>query len=305
LTKLFANVIVNPAAGANSTRHKWPGLCSLLKKVGLPFDFQFTEGKGHAIELARDASEKGYRYVVAVGGDGTVHEVANGIMQKRCQDPTSLGIICTGTGGDLSRSLGISHNYNQACNVLANPREITLDIGRVEYQKKGQTLKRYFINSAGIGFDAKVAEATEQLPKYFGGTLPYLAGLIRSFLFYRNKEISFKVGDQPEQKTRILSLVVANGRYFGGGMLIAPEAKLDDNLLDIVVLGNFGKIELLQNLKKVYAGTHLSHPKVKLVKDKRIVIQSKQSFLLHADGEILGEGPVSFSLLPKALTVLV
>ena len=305
MTKLFANVIVNPAAGANSTHRKWPGINSLLKKVGLPFDFQFTEGKGHAIELARTASEKGYRYLIAVGGDGTIHEVANGIMQKVSPDPTSLGIICTGTGGDLSSSIGIPHDYNQACNILANPREIRLDVGLVEYQNIGRTLKRYFINSAGIGFDATVVEATEKFPKYFGGTLPYLAGLIRSFLFYRNKEISFKAGDQPEQKARILSLVVANGRYFGGGMLIAPEAKLDDALLDMVIIGNFGKIELLQNLKKVYAGTHLSLPKIRLIKDKRIVIKSKQRFLLHADGEILGEGPVSFSLLPKALTVLV
>ena len=305
MSKLFAKVIVNPTAGANSTHRKWPGISSLLKKIGLSFDFKFTEGKGHAIELARAAAEKGYKYLVAVGGDGTIHEVANGIMQKGSPERTSLGIICTGTGSDLSRSIGISHDYNQACHNLANPREITIDVGLVEYRKNGQTLQRYFVNSAGIGFDATVVDAVEKLPKYFGGTIPYLTGLIRSFLFYHNKEVTFKIGDQPSEKARILSLVVANGRYFGGGMHIAPEAKLDDNLLDMVVLGNFGKIELLKNLKKVYTGTHLTHPKVKLVKDTRIIIESAQKFLLHADGEILGEGPVAFSLLPKALILLV
>jgi diacylglycerol kinase (ATP) len=296
---------VNPTAGANSTHRNWPGISNLLKKVGLSFDFQFTEGKGHAIELAKTAAEKGYQSLVAVGGDGTIHEVANGLMQKGSHGPTSLGIICTGTGSDLSRSIGIPHDYNQACHNLANPREITIDIGMVEYHNKGQTLQRYFVNSAGIGFDATVVDAVEKLPKYFGGTIPYLTGLIRSFLFYRNKDVSFKVGNQPVQTARILSLVVANGRYFGGGMHIAPEAKLDDNMLDMVILGDFGKLELLNNLKKVYSGTHLTHPKVKLVKDTRIVIESVEKFLLHADGEILGEGPVAFSLLPKALTLLV
>ena len=305
MSKLYAKVIVNPTAGANSTHHKWPGISSVLKNIGLTFDFQFTEGKGHAVELARTAADKGYKCLVAVGGDGTIHEVANGILQKSCPDPTSLGIICTGTGSDLSRSIGISHDYNQACNNLANPREVTIDVGLVEYSKKGQNLQRYFVNSAGIGFDATVVDATEKLPKYFGGTIPYLTGLVRSFLFYRNKEVSYKIGDQPVQKAKILSLVIANGRYFGGGMQIAPEAKLDDSLLDMVVLGNFGKIELLKNLKKVYSGAHLSLPKVKLYKDKKLVIESSQKFLLHADGEILGEGPVAFSLLPKALTLLV
>jgi diacylglycerol kinase (ATP) len=305
VSKLFAKVIVNPTAGANSTHRKWPGISSLLKKVGLAFDYQFTEGKGHAIELARTAVEKGYKCLVAVGGDGTIHEVANGILQKGSADLTSLGIICTGTGSDLSRSIGISHDYDQACRNLANPKEITIDIGLVQYHKKGRNLQRYFVNSAGIGFDATVVDATEKLPKYFGGTIPYLTGLIRSFLFYRNKEVTFKIGDQPAQRARILSLVVANGRYFGGGMQIAPEAKLNDSLLDMIVLGNFGKIELLKNLKKVYSGTHLTHPKVKLVKDSRIVIESAQKFLLHADGELLGEGPVVFSLLPKSLTLLV
>ena len=304
MSKQFVNVIVNPTAGANSTNRNWPRISSLLKKVGLSFDFQFTEGKGHAIDLARTASEKGYHSLVAVGGDGTIHEVANGLMQKDSTVKPSLGIICTGTGSDLSRSIGISHDYSQACHNLANPREIVIDVGVVKYRNKGQTLQRYFVNSAGIGFDATVVDAVEKMPKYFGGTIPYLTGLIRSFLFYRNKDVSFKVGDQPVQKAKILSLVVANGRYFGGGMHIAPQAKLDDNLLDMVILGNFGKFELISNIKKVYSGTHLTLPKVKLVKDTSICIESTQKFLLHADGEILGEGPVSFSLLPKALTLL-
>ena len=129
MAKLYAKVIVNPAAGANSTHRKWPGIQSLLKQAGLSFDFQFTEGKGHGIELAKAAAGNGYRYLVAVGGDGTIHEVANGILQAGNPQETSLGIICTGTGSDLSRSIGISHDFPRACSSLSNPRRMLIDVG--------------------------------------------------------------------------------------------------------------------------------------------------------------------------------
>lgn len=303
--KLHAKVIINPAAGANSTHHKWPSIHSLLKTSGISFDYQFTEGRGHGIEIARSAAGDGYRYVVAVGGDGTIHEVANGILQTRNAAETSLGVICTGTGSDLSRSVGIPHDYTQACSNLTSPRRITIDIGLVKYRKKGQALERYFVNSAGIGFDATVVAATNQLPKFFGGTLPYVTGLVRTFLGYRNKTVTFKIGDRPSEKARVLSLVAANGKYFGGGMQVAPEAKLDDSLLDLIIVGDFGKLELLRIFPRIYKGTHLSYSKVRLEKDVRLDIESSQKIHLQADGELLGEGPVSFSILPRALNLVV
>ncbi len=303
--KHHAKVIINPAAGANSTLRKWPGIRGLLKDGGLSFDYEFTQGKGHAIELAKAAAGDGYRYLVAVEGDGTVHEVANGIMQTANSEQTALGIVCTGTGSDLSRSVGISHDHARACSLLTNPRTRTIDIGFVRYQNEGQTKERYFVNSAGIGFDATVVAATERLPKYFGGTIPYLVGLIRSFVGYRNKTFTFRIGDGAPEKAKLISMVVANGEFFGGGMHIAPEAALDDNLLDIVIIGDFGKLELLKVFPRVYKGTHLTYPKIRLEKGTRISIESAQPFLLHADGEVLGEGPVSFNLLPRALNLVV
>lgn len=300
----FAKVIVNPAAGANSTRRKWPDIRSLLKAAGIKFDFQFTEARGHGIELARAAASDGYHFLVAVGGDGTIHEVANGILDSSQAAETTLGIISTGTGSDLSRSTGLSADYVRACSSLNSPHRLIIDVGQVQYQVKGQSRQRYFLNSAGIGFDAEVVAATERLPKYFGGTIPYLTGLFRSFIGYRNKKVSFNLSGMAEQ-ARVLSIVVANGRYFGGGMHIAPEAKLDDNLLDIVIIGDFGKIELLKNLSRVYRGTHLSHPKIRLAKSTAVDIRSDERFLLHADGELLGEGPASFRLLPAALSLVV
>ena len=299
-----AKVIVNPVAGAYSTRRKWPRISRLLKHVGLSFDYQYTEGAGHAIELARAATGDGYRYVVAVGGDGTVNEVANGIIHAQGASNTALGVISTGTGSDFARSVGIPRHYITACSSLTGSRRSLIDVGVVEYRSKGQSLRRFFVNAAGIGFDAAAVETTERLPKYFGGTVPYLAGLLRTLVGYQNKSVVLRIGDKVEA-ARILSVVVANGSYFGGGMHVAPEASLNDNLLDVVVIGDVGKFDLLKSLPMVYKGTHGTHPKVTMEKAAKISVESSERVLVHADGELLGEGPASFWLLPAALSIVV
>jgi len=301
---LHAKVIVNPVAGAYSTRRKWPRISKLLGQVGLSFDFQYTEGVGHAIELARAAASDGYRYVVAVGGDGTVNEVANGILGSTGSSNTCLGVVSTGTGSDFARSAGIPRDYTSACSFLTSSRRLLIDVGVVEYQSKGQSLKRFFVNAAGVGFDAAVVEATERLPKYFGGTIPYLVGLLRALFGYCNKSVVVHLGDKVEAK-RILSVVVANGCYFGGGMYMAPQAELNDSLLDVMTVGDIGKFELLKALPMVYKGTHVNHPKVRMEKATHITIESSERILVHADGELLGEGPASFWLMPAALSIVV
>lgn len=301
---LYARVIVNPAAGASSTYRKWPRISRLLEHIGLSFDHQYTEGVGHAIELARAAASNGYGYLVAVGGDGTVNEVANGILSSANAGGTSLGVVSTGTGSDFARSVGIPGHYVSACSCLTSPRRALIDVGIVEYRKQGQTLRRFFVNAAGTGFDAAAVEMTERLPKYFGGTIPYLVGLVRTLIGYRNKSVVLRVGDKAET-VRILSLVVANGSYLGGGMHIAPEASITDNLLDVVVIGDIGKFDLLKSLPMVYKGTHGNHPKVSMDKASRVTVESSERILVHADGELLGEGPASFWLMPAALSIVV
>jgi YegS/Rv2252/BmrU family lipid kinase len=238
-----AKVIVNPVAGASATYRKWPKISSLLHHIGLPFEFQYTEGVGHAIELAREATDNGYRFLVAVGGDGTVHEVANGILLAKDLNETTIGIISTGTGGDFIRSAGIDRNYIKACSLLTGKQRRLIDVGTVQYYKNGQRNKRFFINSSGVGFDAAVAETSNRLPKFLGGTIPYIIGLLKSLAGYDNVPVTINMDDRIETR-RILSVVVANGRYFGGGMLVAPLADIDDGLLDIVAVGDMGKLEL-------------------------------------------------------------
>jgi diacylglycerol kinase (ATP) len=299
-----AKVIVNPVAGASTTYRKWPRISRFLRHIGLPFEYQYTEGVGHAIELARVAASDGCRFLVAVGGDGTVNEVANGILSSKDLSGASIGIISTGTGGDFVRSAGIPRNYIKACSSLTSARRRLIDVGVVEYQRAGQTLKRFFINSAGVGFDAAVAEVSNRLPKFLGGTIPYILGLLRSLVGYKNKSVTMNVDNRVETK-RILSVVVANGCYFGGGMRVAPQADICDGLLDVISVGDMGKIELLRAFPTIYKGTHIYHPKVRMEKATQIEIESSEKFLVHADGEFLGEGPVSFGLMPSALSIAI
>lgn len=299
----YAKVIVNPAAGASTTHRKWPRINRLLKHIGLSFEHQYTEGAGHAIELAKSAAKDGYRYLVAVGGDGTVNEVANGMLLSTDADGMSLGVISTGTGSDFARSTGIPRHYINACSSLTSLNRTLIDVGIVEYQSQGKPEKRFFVNAAGIGFDAAAVEATERMPKYFGGTIPYLTGLLRTLIGYRNKSVTLRIGDEVKS-TRILSVVVANGGYLGGGMHVAPESILNDNLLDVVVIGDIGKFDLLKSLPMVYKGTHGKHPKVSMEKASSISVESSERILVHADGELLGEGPASFSLIPAALSIV-
>jgi len=304
MAKLRIKVIVNPVAGARSTRRKWPIISRLLERIGLSFDFNYTEGVGHAMELAQAAASDGYRYLVAVGGDGTVNEVANGILHSTNAAATALGVVSTGTGSDFARSAGLARDYTTACSNLTSSKRLTIDVGVVEYQRDGKTQERFFVNSAGVGFDAAVVKETERLPKFFGGTIPYVAGLLRTLFIYKNKPVVVKVGDEVES-LRVLNVVVANGGYLGGGMHIVPGAELCDSLLDVAIVGDMGKFELLKELPKVYKGTHVNHPKFKMKKAAHATIESPETMLVYADGELLGECPAAFRIVPKALSLVV
>jgi len=300
----YAKVIVNPVAGAHSTRRKWPLISQRIRDIGLSFDYEYTEGVGHAMELARAATSDGYRFLVAVGGDGTVNEVANGILSSTSLRRTTLGVVSTGTGSDFVRSVGIPRDYTSACSCLTSQQRLLIDVGVVEYRCAGKSQQRFFVNGAGVGFDAEVVKATERLPKYFGGTIPYVAGLLRSLFGYKNKSVVLRVGSREETK-RILSIVVSNGCYFGGGMRVAPQAELGDGLLDVMTVDDMGKFELLKAFPTIYKGTHITHPKVRMEKATHIAIESSEQVLVHADGELLGEAPASFWLMPAALSIVV
>jgi len=302
-----ARVIVNPVAGGHSTRREWPRIRKHLIDKGLSFDSVYTEGVGHAIELAKAAANTDYRYIIAVGGDGTVNEVVNGILSSTGSHNTILGIVSAGSTCSFARSIGIPLDPIISCSLLTRQNRLSIDVGIVEYESEGQHLHRFFVNEAGVGFSAAVVYAWKRLPNRLGSnithTLRTIEGL-KSLFTYRNKKMKLRVGNNI-QTIYGCTVVVANGQYFADGMQVAPHAILDDGLLDIVIVGDVGKFELLKIWPTLYSGSHIIHHKIREEKIKTATIESDEQLLVEADGELLGEGPVSFSVLPSALSIVI
>ena len=297
-------VIVNPAAGAGKSAKKWPQIVSLLKSLGLDFEYDLTEAPGHAIELARSAVKKGYELVVSVGGDGTINEIVNGLYDANGIEYMAMGIVNTGTGADYIRTFGIPRDYKGGCQLLVSPRRRTVDLGVIEYTRNGDREKRLFVNFAGLGFDAEVVKATTEKFKALGDMPSYLMGLLTTLFSYHNREISIVVDGEAGQR-RVCTVMLNNGRYGGGGMLPAPDADPADGLLDVLIIDDVTKPDLLRSLPRVYRGTHLTHPKVTLMRAREVEIRPAQQMAVQADGELLGAAPARFSILPAALTLVV
>jgi len=305
LNSIYAKVIVNPVAGAGRTGRLWPQIMSLFKGHGLRFEHDITEAPGHAIELAKTAAGKGYEMVISVGGDGTINEIVNGLYAAGNIGDALLGIISTGTGGDYIRTIGIPRRYEDACQRFLQPKKRKVDLGIVEYAHNGRRAERIFVNFAGMGFDAEIVRRTTQQFKALGSMPSYLLGTLTTLLSYVNRDISIIVDGQAEDR-RVCTVIMNNGKYGGGGMFTAPHADLSDGLLDVLIVGNLSKPDLLRSLPRIYKGTHLTHPKVTMKKAKEIEVRSLGGRMhLQADGELLGEVPARFRILPSALNVIV
>ena len=300
----YARLIVNPTAGAGRTAKKWPYIKALLKNTGLRFEHDITEAPGHAIELAKSAVNKGYKLVVSVGGDGTINEIVNGIYATGDMKDVELGIIGTGTGSDYIRTIGVSKYYQESCHHQMNPVKKSVDLGLVEFTDNGQPAKRIFANFAGLGFDAEVVKATTKKFKNFGGKPAYLMGLLSTFTTYKNHQIQITINGQTENH-KVCTIVMSNGKYGGGSMLLAPDADPSDGLFDVIIIGDVSKPDLLRSLPRIYKGTHLTHPKVTVKRTNLITISSDELMAIQADGDLLGEAPARFTVLPSALNILV
>ena len=299
----YAKVIVNPMARGGATGKTWPILNTLLRTTGLPFDCELMQGQGHGIELSREAIEKGYNLVIAVGGDGTVNEVVNGLMDENGECRAALGIISAGTQNDIARMLGIPRDYLRACQFFRNFETVKIDIGAVECTHNNEIRRRYYINTAGIGFVTDVIEGS--IPhtrlKVIGGGIPYAIGVIPKVLNYQNKDLVICI-DGEKREERDFSVVVNNGRYLGGGRTF-PDATPYDGLLDVAVIGNLSKLEALLNFPLFFTGTYYYPHKIKLHKARNVIVDSPQRLPIQIDGEIVGCTPAVFRIIPSSLEV--
>jgi diacylglycerol kinase (ATP) len=300
-------VICNPVSGSGRAMSLLPMVRRTLENAGVRYVAGTTGGRWHAAQLARSAVEGGCSAVIAIGGDGTLYEVVNGVMYPgEGAGDTAVGLIMAGRGSDFGRSLGVPSDAEVACSQLLEGRTRRIDLGQVTFDAAGgRTLTRYFANAAGLGFDAEVTVRANAGPRILGGTIPYLSSLARTLGTYRNKRVTLTLDEGEPWSGRVNSVVIANGQYFGGGMKIAPEALLTDGMLDVTVLGDLGKVELVRNVPRVYDGSHVTHPKVETYRAERVEVTSPDRLLLQADGEVLGRAPAVLSVVPLALRFMV
>ena len=300
--------IVNPNAGNRKIRKDWNNIRKLLAKSVLDYDFVFTERAMHAVELTLKAVADGYRNFIAVGGDGTFNELVHAIFSQN-EVPTldfKVGLIPVGTGNDWGRMFKIPDNYEKAIQIIKAGEELIQDVGVVFYQNEGLKHKRHVINIAGMGFDALVAQKTnKQKEAGKANAFSYIYNLVASLFEYTPKLIDLEIDDK-KYSFNTFSLTVGICRYNGGGMMQSPNALPDDGLFDVTVIKKIGLGALAAQLKNLYNGRFIAHPKVFTSRGKDILIwTTHESFKLETDGESLGIGPFTFSIIPVALRTII
>jgi diacylglycerol kinase (ATP) len=307
-------VICNPVSGSGAGPSVMTALRRLLDREGVRYACELSRRRGDPARLARSAVLMGCSAIVAIGGDGTFFEVVNGVMAPQAPAPEhggspvpAVGLLQAGRGSDFGRSAGIPADVESACRRILEGRTQLADLGHVTYTTmQGGERSRFFANAAGLGFDGEVTVRANSAPRVLGGgTVPYLTSLLATLGTYRNKQVSVRVDAEDEWHARVNSVIVANGQFFGGGMKIAPGASLSDGLFDIVVLGDLGKLDLARSVPSVYVGTHITHPKVRVLQGREIRVDSSDRMLLQADGEVLGKAPATFRIVPGALRLIV
>lgn len=296
-------IIVNPNAGNGKGKEDWDTISGLLKEKGIPYSYKLTERKGHATELAALAIEEGFRKIISVGGDGTLNEIVNGVFSNNICPTTdvSLAIIPVGTGNDWGRMFGIPSDYKKAIDIISENKQLVHDVGVITYHNGQEKKTRYFINIAGLGFESVVVKKTnDQKDKGRNGKLIYFYNLLTSLLSYKNTKAEITV-DGKKVTADVFSINVGNGRYCGGGMRQTPKALPDDGLLDLTIINGMGKLEIIRNLKILYDGSILDHPKINGFRCKNINVTSNSIIYTEADGESLGHTPVEFTIIPSGI----
>jgi diacylglycerol kinase (ATP) len=291
-------MIVNPASANGRTAEQWPEIARRAGERGLRVDVRLTQGPGHATELAAAAVAEGAELVLAVGGDGTVSEIANGMAGAPATD---LAVVERGSGCDFVRTFGISKKTDLALDVAATAPARTIDLGRVTYTgPDGTPTTRYFANIASAGLTGVAADRVNRGGKPLGATVAFAWAAVATFATYRNSRFVVEIDDEVLDQT-CNNAIVANCRYFAGGMKILPHADPSDGMLDVLVWGDVSKVDLALNLHKLYRGTHVTHPKATIRRARRVVVTPETPLPIEVDGEQPGITPAAFDVVPSAL----
>ena len=292
-------VIVNPSSAGGSTGEAWPQIASDLRSHFGSFRPVFTKHRGDAATLAGEAARLGEKLIIACGGDGTISEVANGILSSG--KDAELGIMPSGTGGDFRRTLEIPSRSRDAARVLRTGRTVRIDVGRVSYtDQNGNDATRYFVGVASCGMSTKVIERVK------ADEVSFPTAVLKTAMRNAPVRLVVQLDDSRERQLVVSNLCIANARYFGGGMKIAPDAKLNDGKLDVISIGDLSAMKIFTSAPRVYTGSHLSMPEVSHALARKITVRAAdrvEEVALEVDGELPGRLPATFQIVPEALRV--
>jgi YegS/Rv2252/BmrU family lipid kinase len=305
LRRIYA--VVNPEAALGKTRHLWPKLRNQLQDRIGTFPWDWTTAPMQAAALVQSALQQGHDLIVSVGGDGTHNEVTNGFFKDGTilNPRAALAIVSCGSGGDLSRSLGLTTETTSALGAILSGRERQVDVGHLKFtQSSGETSERFFLNIASLGLPALVCRLLGSQPRFLGGSGRFLLATVRALIKTRSEKVTLEIDGKALPSQLVNTMAAANGQFFGGGMQVAPHAQLDDGLLDVVVIGPVGLVDFLCWGLRFYRGQHLSHPRIQYFKANTIGAFSRAPIPVETDGETIGTLPATFTVLPRGLRLL-
>ncbi len=310
-------VIYNPAAGRGRVQVQWSQVEQTLRDSGIDFDSVATRAPLDAMRLACDAPNK-YAQVIGVGGDGTVNEIVNGVLQASGEEETiPIGLIPLGNGDDFAKVIppetsigGKPFDWQEAVQKIARGQTQLFDAGRIV----GDNLRpgygdgvHYFINGMDVGFGALAAQNLATTPKFLKGMAAYLGAILKTMIDYPSLHLRIQLDDLPPFEQSTTMTVITNGRCFGNGFWVCPNALVDDGLFDLMIAENVSRLTILRMIPKLMNGTHISEPIVRMVQAQRVVLESDAPLIVETDGEIpyLDAHRLALDILPKTVRVIV
>jgi len=302
-------IIVNPNAGGGKVKKDWPIIEKILKDKIQNYELIFTEYRHHAIKLvSQKIQESHYRKIISIGGDGTVNEVVNGIFLQK-EIPTQgiqLGVVMVGTGNDWGKMFNIPSDYSESISLILKGKIFIQDVGLVNYFVGKEEYTRYFINCAGLGFDALVTETTNKSKDQGNSsTLSYFKSLIGSLIKYKPVDVKVNIDNREILDGKLFTLSLGIGKYTGGGMQQNPDAVADDGLFDLMLVDKIAKTKLVRKIKKLYDGSINDIAEVQSYRINNMTVESDHKLMLEVDGESLGHAPFTFGIIPESLQVII
>lgn len=301
------HVIVNPFSARGKTEDRWYFIKDLIKHYFKEFKFIFTEKPFQATEIVRELLKDGFDLIIGIGGDGTINEIANGFFSEKTEkiinNEASLGIIPSGTGSDFIRFLKIPRDFKRSVELIKSAEKKSVDIGKITYSSnEGRKRQKYFLNVADFGLGADVIKNLSDKPSSKRGPLSYYSGLLKTIRNFEAKNIDIKINGFGTVSGKFLIGAVANGGMFGGGMIIAPNATVDDGLFDLVLIEDMKKLEIVKNSIHLYRGTIEKNRKVRIIRTSSVEVSSPENVSFEYDGELGETLPAKFEIVKERIT---